>query len=64
MKVFYSNSERSEQFLVTECFFNFLRSYILEQLKLKLEKNMGIHKSAGKVGKEYRFKIEPADLLL
>ena len=39
----YSNSERSEQFLVTECFFNlFLEvsqiSDKLEQLELKLEK--------------------------
>ena len=45
----YSNSERSEQFLVTECFFNlFLEvsqiywSNELEQLELKLEKNIGI----------------------
>ena len=32
-----SNSERSEQFLVTECFFNFL-----EQLELKLEPRWSI----------------------
>ena len=38
----YSNSERSEQFLVTECFFNFLKSNKLEQLKLYWKKNIGI----------------------
>ena len=41
-----SNSERSEQFLVTECFltvsWSFLISYKLEQLEFKLEKNIGI----------------------
>ena len=42
-----SNCERSEQFLVTECFFNlFLKvSHIynkLEQLEFKLEKIIGI----------------------
>ena len=39
-----SNSERSEQFLVTECFFNsflrFLRSNRLEQFEFKLEKKI------------------------
>ena len=39
-RTIYSNSERSEQFLVTECFFNlFLEvSHKLEQLKFKLKK--------------------------
>jgi hypothetical protein len=42
-----SNSERSEQFLLTECFFNLILevfSYLnkLEQLEFKLEKNIGI----------------------
>ena len=45
-KAIYSNSERSEQFLVTECFFNLflevLRSNKLEQLAFKLEKIIGI----------------------
>ena len=51
----YSNSERSEQFLVTECFltcsWRLLISNKLEQLKSKLEKNIGIKKHAGKVRK-------------
>ena len=42
----YSNSERSEQLLVTECFLTysrrFLRSNKFEQLEFKLEKNIGI----------------------
>jgi hypothetical protein len=43
-----SNSERSEQFLVTECFFNllkpggFLISNKSEQLEFKLDKNYWI----------------------
>ena len=43
-RTIYSNSERSEQFLITECFFNFLtscrffRSNKLEQLDFQLEK--------------------------
>ena len=41
-----SNRERSEQFLLTECFFNlFLEVFIsnkLEQLEFKLEKIIGI----------------------
>ena len=43
-RTIYSNSERPEQFLVTECFFNwrFLTSYKLEQLEFKLEKNIWI----------------------
>ena len=42
-RTIYSNSERSEQFLVTECFFNlFLRPNKLEQLEFKLEKFIGI----------------------
>ena len=48
---------RSEQFLVTECFFNlflgFLISNKLQQFKFKLEKIIGIH--AGKVGKRLFF---------
>jgi hypothetical protein len=41
---FFSNSERSENFLVTECFFNlFLEvSHINKLEKLKLEKIIGI----------------------
>ena len=49
-----SNSERSEQSLVTECFSNFLgvsRCDRLEQLEFKLEKNIRIQKHAGKVRK-------------
>ena len=42
----YSNSERSEQFLVTECFltcsWRFLRYNKLKQLEFKLEKIIGI----------------------
>ena len=37
-----------EQFLVTECFSNLFQ---LDQLKFKLEKNIGIYKYAGKVRK-------------
>ena len=41
-----SNSERSEQFVVTECFLNLFlevfRSNKLEQLEFKLEKIIGI----------------------
>ena len=42
---FFSNSERSEQFLVTECFlysWKFLRYDKLERLEFKLEKIIGI----------------------
>ena len=41
---FYSNRERSEQFLVTECFLNYYltMSTKLEQLECKLEQNIGI----------------------
>ena len=50
------NSERSEQFLVTECFltcfWRFLVSNKLEQLEFKLEKTIGIEKHAGKVRKK------------
>ena len=43
IRAIYSNSERSEQFLVTEWFFNlFPISNKLEQLELKLEKINGI----------------------
>ena len=44
-RTIYSNSERSEQFLVTAfltCSWRFLRSNKLEQLELKLEKIFGI----------------------
>ena len=37
-RTIYLNSERSEQFLVIECFFNLF----LEVLEFKLEKNIGI----------------------
>ena len=50
-----SNSERPEQFLVTECFLScswrFLRSNKLEQLEFNLAKIIGIKKHAGKVRK-------------
>ena len=53
-RVRYSNSERSEEFLLTECFFlscswRLLISNELEQLEFKLEKNIGIQKHEGKV---------------
>ena len=52
-RTIYSNSERSEECLVTECFltcfWRFLISNELEQLNLKLEKNIGIKKHAGKI---------------
>ena len=42
----YANSERSEQFLITECFFTccwkFLSSNKSEHLEFKLEKIIGI----------------------
>jgi hypothetical protein len=45
-RTIYSNSERSEQVLVTECFltcpWRFLRSNKLEQLEFKLEKIIAI----------------------
>ena len=45
-RTIYSNSERSEQFLVTESFFNLSRRFLipnrLEELEFKLEKNIGI----------------------
>ena len=45
-KSIYSNSERSEQFLVKTCFLScswrFLRSNRLEQSEFKLEKFIGI----------------------
>ena len=45
-RTIYSNSQRSEQSLVTECFltcsWRFLRSNKLEQLEFKLEKIIGI----------------------
>ena len=46
LNIFCSNSEKSEQFFVKECFltcsWRFLRSNKLEQLEFKLEKNIGI----------------------
>ena len=52
----YLNSERSEQFSVTEyfltCSWRFLRSNKLEQLEL--EKIIGIEKHAGKVKEMFR----------
>ena len=53
-RTIYWNSERPEQFLVTECFFNLIleASQTWDILKqLKLEKNIGIEKHAGKVRK-------------
>ena len=54
-RTIYSNSARSDQFLVTECFltcsWRFLISNKLEQLIFKLEKIIGIQKHAGKVRK-------------
>ena len=43
-KTICSNSERSEQFLVTECFFNwkFLRYDELGKLEFKLDKIIGM----------------------
>ena len=46
----HSNSETSEQYLVTECFFNLFLEQVcpgtlinyIEQFKFKLEKNIGI----------------------
>ena len=48
-----STSERLEQFLVTECFFDlFLEvSHKLEQLEFKLDIIVAIYKHAGKVRK-------------
>ena len=57
-KTIYSNSERSEQFLVTECFFNlFLEvphnksSNKSEQLGFKLEKILGFRNMQEKLEK-------------
>ena len=41
-RTIYSNSEKSEQFLVTEYFFNLLMENKLEQLEFKFERNIGI----------------------
>ena len=53
----HSNREKSEQFLETECFFNFFLGVSQEQLEFKLEKMIGIYKPEGKVrkicGKKY-----------
>ena len=62
-RTIYSNSERSEQFLATECFFNFcpwkfIISNKLEQLEFKLEKIIGIVKHTGKVRKRILFSCE------
>ena len=53
-------SERSEQFLVTECFLNLFLEVSqtgfneLEQLDFQLQKIIGIKKSTGKVRKEVK----------
>ena len=58
-RTIYSNSERSEQCLETECFltcsWRFLISNKLEQFKFKLEKIIGIKKHAGKFRKRNFF---------
>ena len=44
-RTIYSNSERSEQFLVTECFFDLFLELLfnrLGQIEFKLEKNIGV----------------------
>ena len=48
-----SNSERSEKFWLTECFFNllFLISNKLEQLEVKLEKKIGFRNTQEKLEK-------------
>ena len=48
-----SNSERSEQFFVAECFFNlFLEvSHIIRTIRIQIGKNIVIYKHAGKVRK-------------
>ena len=54
-KTIYSNSESSDQFwkqnTFLTCSWKFITSNILEQLKLKFEKNIGIQKSEEKVRK-------------
>ena len=56
-RTIYSNSERSEQFLVTECFltcsWRFLRSNKLEQLEFKLEKLLGFRNKKENLEKIY-----------
>ena len=49
----FANSERSEQFLVTECFFILFLEVLELELEFKLEKIIGIQKNAGKVRKWY-----------
>ena len=52
---FYSSSERSEQFLVTECFFNLLLEvshiFWIRTIIIQIGKKIGIEKHAGKVRK-------------
>ena len=54
-RTIYSNSERSEQFLLTECFFNLLvPGSFSDQINYNNQnsnwkKNIGIQKHAGKV---------------
>ena len=52
-RTIYSNSERSEQFLVTECFLTYSWMFLIpnksEKLPFKLEKIIGIQKLTGKV---------------
>ena len=60
-RTIYSNSEWSEQFVVTECFlltcfWRFLRSNKLEQLEFKLEKLLGFKNMQEKLEKS-RFQI-------
>ena len=56
----YSNSEKSEHFLVTECFINLflevLISYKLEQLEFKLEKKLGFRNMHEKFENYFHYK--------
>ena len=62
-RTIYSNSGRSEQFLVTECFFNlFLEvSQILKiiTIRIQIRIQIGIQKLAGKVRKLIWFDFWP-----
>ena len=57
LRTICSNSERSEQSLVTECCFNLFSGGFTslinyeEQLEFRLERNIGIQKHAGKIRK-------------
>ena len=51
-RIIYSNSERSEQFLKQNAFLTcYRRFHTLEQIKIRLEKIIGIQKPTGKVKK-------------